>query len=257
MRLKFQLVLILTAALCVASPAFSQSDYKPLSHVSVGVKASTFGYGLEAATPLNKMLAFRAGINSLSVIKNVIKIGEFNYSLSDYQDDLDGYFTSMPNAIRVKPDINFTHGNLLLDFYPGGGIFHLTTGFFMGTSKIKATGSVVDSNNKRLDLLPDKEWPTVEIGGKDIRLASSNTLELQLGGAIKPYFGLGFGRAVPKKRVSFKFELGLIYQGNYSIKLNNTALNLNAYEEDVKDTNFEQYLKFWPMMNFQLSYRIF
>lgn len=40
----------------------------------------------------------------------------------------------------------------------------------------------------------------------------------EMGGAFKPYFGIGIGRSLPKKRLGFMFELGVLYQGDYKLK---------------------------------------
>ena len=258
MRLKFNLVLVLAAILCAATPAFSQNDFKPFSHMSLGVKASTLGYGFEVATPLNKMMALRMGVN----LTGGITFGEYNTPFNNLTDeDFTDRFGYEPD-FRAKPEINLTHGNLLVDFQPIG-FFHLTAGFFVGTSKFKLTGSLVDHYNNPAILRPGYEWPHIEVGDERIDLTGGHTnAELQLGNTFKPYVGLGFGRAVAKKhRVTFMFEVGALYQGgNYTFKQDGRVLDLSVSTQDeLQDVHdaLTKYTKFWPMINFQLAYRIF
>ena len=41
--------------------------------------------------------------------------------------------------------------------------------------------------------------------------------KLVMGNTIKPYLGIGIGRTIPKNRVGVRFELGMVYQGKYSL----------------------------------------
>ena len=263
MRLKFCLVLATT--LFVVASVFSQNNFKSFGSMSLGVKASTFGYGFEAATPLNKLLMLRLGVNLTNGADKLIGklVGDLNFPLPEDEDFIES-FGYMPD-LGIKPGINFTHGNLLLDFHPAG-IFHITVGAFVGGSKLKVDGRLVDSNNQPSKLLPGKTWPVLEIGAQKQKIDMMNgqaRLDVLLGNAVKPYLGLGLGRAVPKKRVSFKFELGAIYQNGYKIKNNGTVLDLkNAPETEVQNiqnnvNKFSKFVMIWPMLNFQVCCRIF
>ena len=165
---------------------------------------------------------------------------------------------------RAKPLLKFTHVNLLLDYHPGG-IFHITAGAFVGASKFGVDGYLVDSNNEKAKLLPGQSWPTLDIGNEIVDMQNGRaTADFRIGNAVMPYFGLGVGRAVAKnKKVAFKFELGAMYQGNsYTLKQNGKLLDLSkSSEENLRDIHDlltdTWYVRFWPQMNFQLSYRIF
>ena len=253
---KNRFIFVLAAALFAVSPAFSQKDFKPFGHLGLGVKVSTAGYGLEVATPFNKLLILRLGVNMF----NDIKIGEWNVLLPDNKGDFVESFGYVPE-LRIKPGVNFANGNLLLDFHPAG-IFHLTAGVFVGKSMFKVDGRLVDRHNQNSVLLPGKTWPVVEVNDEqEINFTNGRTyVDLQLGNTLKPYFGLGLGRAVPKSRLSFKFEIGALYQKGYSLRQNEMVFDLEASgEPEVKNIhdNVMKYGAFWPMINFQLSCRIF
>ena len=253
-------ILILAMSLTVAVAAFSQNDFKAFDNLGIGLKASPFlGYGLEAATGINNNFILRLGLN----MTHGINVGYYNVSLGFEEDYINERFGYEPD-FRAKPLLKFTHVNLLLDYHPGG-IFHITAGAFVGATRFGVDGYLVDSRNNRAQLLPGQSWPSLDIGDQTVDMPDGRaTVDFRLGNAIKPYFGLGVGRAVAKnKKIAFKFELGVLYQGNsYALKQNGKLLDLSKSTEvelrDIHDLLTDTwYVRFWPQMNFQLSYRIF
>jgi hypothetical protein len=119
---------------------------------------------------------------------------------------------------RAKRDIKLTHGHLLADIYPSShGIFHFTAGAFIGTSRVRIQGLLVDANNNNAPatLLPDGYWPVTDLDGYEIRTDGGRAdLEMTIGGTVKPYVGIGLGRAVTRKRFGVKFEIGVLRQGD-------------------------------------------
>ena len=227
-----------------------------LSHLSVGLRSSTLGIGLQAATPINDYFNLRAGIDFAG-----FKTSTFDIGLEDTNGEFDRAFGYTPDY-SMKGELNFTNGNILVDYHPTKGVFHLTAGLFIGTNKLKAKGFLADYDGNPAQLKDgETQWPVVDFDGHQLSLDDANlNADLQLGGVIKPYFGLGVGRAVSKNnRLTFKFELGMIYQGNYSLKQNGKKVNVvdNAAENFEDIDTYTRWLKWWPMLNFQLSYRIF
>lgn len=245
----------------------AEADLKPekeyyeggfMSHLNVSLRFSTMGLGLELATPLNSYFKLRAGVNYMGYKREEA----FNVSL----DDPDGYFQEAIGYVpdfRTTADINFTNGHVLFDFHPvKKGIFHITAGAFVGKNKLTAKGFLADSDGNPSELLdPDGQWPTIDFDGHVIEPVNGKLdIALQLGQVVKPYFGFGLGRAISRSRVSFMFELGAIYQGNYSLTQNGKKIDTSGIEgsESFQDAKtYTQILKWWPMMNFQLTYRIF
>jgi len=227
----------------------------PLSHLNVSVGVSTLGLGLEAATPLNSYFKLRAGINYMGYTTK-----DFDISLDDGNDYLTQAIGYVPDY-RMKGKLNFTNGHVLVDFHPvKKGIFHLTTGFYIGANKLKANGYLIDNNGDRASLIPGEDWPILDFDGYELNIDNGDlNAELTLGQTIKPYVGLGFGRAISKSRVSFKFEMGAMYQGDYTLKQNGKEVELIETDfgnfEDIDD--YKKILRWWPMLNFQLTYRIF
>lgn len=102
--------------------------------------------------------------------------------------------------------VNLSNAKMLVDYYPfRNGIFSLTGGLYIGQSKITMKGHADQKFNlDDIVIQPDAN------GYFDASLV--------LGNSVKPYFGIGLGRTLAKKRIGFRFELGAIYQGHYKIK---------------------------------------
>lgn len=225
------------------------------SHLNVSVGVSTLGINIEAATPLTQNLKLRGGLNF------------FNFNSSQYDIDIDDENGSLYEAFGIEPTyemkakLNTFHAHALVDYYPfKKGIFHLTAGFYIGNTKIKSNGFLTNGEGTPVTILPGYDWPTLEFDGYELDITNGElNAELTLGNVIKPYFGIGLGRAVSKRKFGVKFELGVLYQGDYTLKQNNkkvgTTSDLTASIEDAD--KYTKWLSWWPMVNLQLNYRIF
>jgi hypothetical protein len=133
---------------------------------------------------------------------------------------------------------------------------------YLGKSTVTADGFLVNPQTKaHAQLLEGKEAPTIIVDDYVLNVTADAALnaKLQLGKFVKPYFGLGLGKAVTKNRVGFKFELGLLYQGDLSVSQNGEKLNLKEVnkENTIKDLDtYTDLFKWWPMLNFQLTFRV-
>lgn len=232
----------------------NKTDKAFLSHLSIALRASTLGGGIQLATPINDYFKLRAGLDYMNFETSNIDI-----SLDDPDGTFQQSFGYTPDY-KMKGKLNLTHGNVLVDFHPTKGIFHITAGFFIGTNKIKADGLLVDSEGNKAELKAGESWPTINFDGYKLDTKDGIVnAELQLGKVIKPYLGLGLGRAIANKRVSFMFELGAMYQGDYSLRQNGKKLDVSkGLSENFDDIDtYTKLLKWWPMLNFQISYKIF
>lgn len=227
----------------------------PFSRWGLSLRLNTYGIGLQAATSLNKNLVLRAGIDLFPV-----RIGYQNLDLVDELEAVSYAFGYVP-GYRAKGKLEFINGHLLLDFHPvKTGIFHITAGVHIGSSKATLNGFLSDPDDNPAVLLPGYIWPTLEFGGQKVYLEGGKlNLDLKMGNTIKPYLGIGLGRAIPNKRFGFKFDIGIMYQGNYTMKQNGIEFDLSdVVVADVRDIDdYTRWLKWWPMLNFQLTYRIF
>ena len=120
-------------------------------------------------------------------------------------------------------------GSLLLDFHPGGKSFHLTAGVFFGSSdfaRVYNTKALPESyHNFGVAYHADgdmssSKFYTIQPDDKGFLYGALKS------GAVRPFAGLGFGSAIPRKRVGVTFDLGVEYTGG--LELRTDALNLNG-----------------------------
>jgi len=245
---------ILAALLtCGTSVVSAQSAFE---HLSVGLEAGTYGPGLTVATTLTPNLLLRGGIGYASS----------SYNPEDMTYDVTGHVSYTPDDIDMILKINklsadFLNFRLGFEYYPmRNGIFSIGAGAYFGESAIPVEGKVNDYKTftSKYGEKPYFTFDDVVIVPED---DGSMTGKIKLGTAIKPYFVLSLGRSIATDhRVSFKFDLGLIYQGKIQLSSDNSSRNLKF--SDIPDEDRDEYLdspllKLWPVLNFTLAYRIF
>ncbi|MDR3268531.1 MAG: hypothetical protein LBT83_05645 [Tannerella sp.] len=258
---KLMNVVSVAIAIICTLPLQAQDDdaSAPFSRLNIALRAATTGFGLEVATPLNNHFNARAGVDYFGYQSRYYDI----LIKDNANQDLYDAFGYVPDY-HAKGKLNLFHGRLLADYHPAG-IFHLTAGLYLGDFKAHVNGYLADRNNvnQPAKLKDDAhEWPTIDFDGHQIDLTDGRAnLDLQLGNFVKPYFGLGVGRAVTKRKVGFKFELGVLYLGDYSLSQNGEKINLSGGSSDVKEVadvhEYLQMLQWYPMLSIQLSYRLF
>jgi len=225
-------------------------------HWSVGVEGGTYGAGITAATSLSQKFILRAGFDMMGL----------NYSKS-FNWDIDGFAPagtagkSIPLTASLS-DIQWrtTHGKLLVDFYPvENGIFSVTAGLFFGSNSLSAQGKVKNyaqlMNQYNLDNVAFDLDGTVVQPNKD----GSFDAKVRLGNGVKPYLGIGLGRAIAaNKRLSLKLDLGVVLQGNYKLDSPNVLSGniTSTVNNDLSDHVPTYLIKLWPMLNLSLSYKI-
>ena len=220
--------LLLLIAMFVTTFTYAQKPAQGglFENFGVGVKTGLlYGAGVDFTTSLHKNVKLRAGytVFGLDVMKYV---------------DIDG------DQTVTKGDISFSNANLLFDLFPGKGIFHVTGGLYFGKNDISIAGRGDDSFALSNDVItPDQN--------------GNFSGTVKLGSSVKPYLGLGLGRTIPNRRIGFKFDLGVVFQGAPRIESPNLNKNINPETvEDSFDVDVINNLKIWPMMNFSLIYRI-
>ncbi len=192
MRLLFMIIMLAFMNKGMAQ-THTKSNFLDKNRFGVGVNISTNGIGAQLA---------------YSILKKNILIArvESRYFYSDIKDkDMIIYQSHMlVNGYIKRGSLGF-----ILDYHPFGNSFKLSSGFAILFNEInnvvKYRDSVPQGNIK---ISPD-EIGTITIG---YNLQSS------------PYFGIGFGKSVPKKRVGFSFEIGFYYTGIPTIKTKATKM---------------------------------
>lgn len=255
MRLKCVLMALAALAFSAAAMAQEEEDTYMFNHLSVGVNVGTPGYGFDVAVPVGKHFQLRAGFSTMPKIKASTDL-DFNGVPST------GTF-NVPSSIKIEAKPGFSNAKILVDIYPfNSSNFHITGGAYWGSSE------VVTAYNKEEGVLKDvADWnrahPSQLVGLElgDYLLtpdAAGNVSACVKTASFKPYLGIGFGRAVPRKnRLGFMFELGTQFWGTPKVYCNGTELTPEGLDADggaiVKVLSK---VKVYPVMNFRLCGRI-
>jgi len=171
------LILSFTACEC-----FAQHDAGNHAGVGIGVKASTLGIGADIAFPMSERANLRAGFNA------------FKYNRSFDRD-----------GINYGGTLTLRSMEALVDYFPGGGGFHVSPGVLLyNSNNLKATAAVPGGQAFDLGNATYLSNPANPINGSG-KLTTNK---------VAPMLLLGFGNLVPRTRhFSMSFEFGAAFHG--------------------------------------------
>ena len=256
-------LLLLTVLLCTqamqAQYKYEKTvEYGIFNHLGIGASVGTDGIGFDLAAPVASFAALRAGVSFWPKIKysTNIDIRDTNPAITDEVD--------------IEGKLNVMNFKVLADIYPfKGSSFHLTGGVFIGDEdivKVSNTSMFIKDPTKygKLGLkLGDRRITTDENG----YITADVTVD-----KVKPYVGIGFGRAVPtKSRFSVSCDLGVQFWGKPragAMTKNDwgeesyhkfSYTELGEYDdEDLKDgMKTAEKITIFPVLNIRLNGRIF
>lgn len=236
-----------------------KNDKNIFNHLSVGLNVGTTGIGFDVAMPICNYVQVRAGVDFMPNIKVST---DFDIDAPDVQ----GY--EIPDNIEAEGKVGFTNGKLLFDVYPfKRSSFHVTAGAYFGSSKVikaynKEDGILSDvadfNNDVENGLLPGYDKIGVELGDYLLEPDDNGNVQASIKTAsFKPYLGIGFGRAVPKKRIGFMFDLGVQFWGTpkvYCFDKRLTDKDVDGGDGGIIKTISK--VKVYPTLNFRLCGRI-
>lgn len=229
------------------------------NHLSVGVSLGTTGIGIDAAMPICDYVQVRAGVDFMPNIKLSTDLDIDVPNVPQYE---------IPENIEVEGKIGFTNGKILFDVYPfKKSSFHVTAGAYFGSSKVikaynKEEGILKDvanfNNDVEQGLYPGQDKIGVMLGDYLLEPDDDGNVNAYIKTAgFKPYLGIGFGRAVPKKRISCMFDLGVQFWGTPKIYCNGQRLTESDVDgEDGGVIEVISKVKIYPVINFRLCGRI-
>lgn len=253
---------------------------KFMDHLSVSVEAGTVGFGLEVATTLHPNFMLRAGFSMLPLSQN-IDAKVYFYGADDHFNDivkdnpqieqalrkrgLPINSKEIPNEVKIKDKLKMYNGKILVDYYPRAKKrFHVTAGVYLGGRNFETfTGQMPSEYMEAVHVmntfLPEDEQFMPAIWDGDW-LILNYLVEASPSGKVnyawrvnpvKPYIGIGGGRAVPKKRIGCQFDLGVMFQGKAKMSSKYYAENLF---ENLGILGFTSVL---PVISIRLVGRIF
>lgn len=300
-------IILAVAMLCgIGTAAHAQLDGGIFNHLGVGVGVGTTGIDFEVAAPVTDFVQVRAGVSivpkfSISGI-NVNIPGSAINQWNGYKSKLsswgsydinqvtkDGHQltaadkatieslanTNIPNKVEAEGSFKRTDFKFLVDVYPVPALsFHVTAGFFAGTSDIininntncqSQLQALTDFNanlaNHNLEYagynaiqFDNKIEP--ELWGKNIKIDGPTVNAHLKTKSFKPYLGIGFGRAVPKRtRLAFACDLGVQFWGKPELVVQGETFTKDDIDEDfIKSVSK---VSVYPVMTFRLCGKIF
>lgn len=191
----------------------------------LGINLSTNGVGGQLAAKLSKngRLAGRLEGRYLTT------------SMNNFETEVSGR--------KLVANATLTLGSVgaMFDYHPFGNAFKITAGYALLLNDVSAVAVTKDSTKYGEISIPPGELGDINFG---------------LTVKPSPYIGLGFGRAIPKKRFGFTFEIGAYYTGSPEISFVSTGmLEPTSANEAVLKENFSG-LTWWPVMNLGFNFRL-
>lgn len=195
-------ILLLSLGL-LSSIGVKAQDKNLFNHVGWGVSLGTDGIGLEAALPVGNYVQARTGFSFMP---------KFSYS-SDVKYGTQSLGNMSDKKINIKGTLNMQDWKFLFDLYPSqSSTFHFTAGFYLG-QKALVTAKNTESNS----LLSNGGY--ILIGGQPFGADQLGIANVEVRtNSFKPYLGVGFGRAVPRKsKVGVSCDFGVQFWGKPKI----------------------------------------
>lgn len=251
MKTKKYFVLSLIISMFMSSfSALAQKELGVFNSLSASVGVGLTGIDVELATPITPYLALRGGVSFMP---------GFNFTTGvDVEVDAPDGIT-VPSEIDLTGSLKRTTGELLLNVYPfpSKSSFFIAAGaYFGGSALVKIDGH----SDELKSLIAQGEDAGLMIGDYKIPVDKngnvSGALEVS---SFRPYFGLGFGRVVPKKRLSAMFELGVQFHGRPKVYTDygNVEELIKEAGEDDTFTKIIDKLTVYPVLKIRLCGRIF
>ena len=201
-------------------------EHTAFDNVSIGVEASTTGIGLSVATPL-----------------------------------VAGTEVAIP-GLGLKASSRMYTGHLMVDWVPfrrGTSVFFISAGFYFGGSRLLDVTGRFDPAELAAAGIPTDQISNIrlDVGGTTIAPNSDGSAEAQLKvNAIRPYVGLGVGRAIPRSRIGFRAEAGAIFHGKPSIASPNIVKQTPTSELDGRLNKFLSKWKVYPVLSLKMTVKI-
>ena len=233
-----RLFLLSSLLVLFAFGASAQKDLRILNHLAVGAEVGTMGVGIDVAMPVTPFVDLQAGFTMLPKIK-------FNTSI-----DLSHKHPEF-NKIPAKGEVLMKGGKVLVNVMPLPIItsFHVTAGLYFGSTDVMGLYNTEPIPANYSLALGDYLLEPNSDGFVDGKLKVNK---------VKPYLGIGIGRGVPKRRVGFKCDLGVVFWGKPSVYCNDTQIHdSDAGGDGDEAMKIISKFKVYPVLNFRICGRIF
>ena len=239
---------ILLLLICGGHRVMAQADYGYFNSLGLGLSVSTVGVGLEVSTPIGNYLALRGGVSFMP-----------KFTVTDEVNaDLKGVPQGYPQSAEVELEgsTKRTTGELLLNLYPfrSNGFFVAAGASFGGDKFVQITGH----SDELQQLIAAGGSAGLQIGDVSIPVDQNGNVSGGLKvSAVRPYVGLGYGRAVPSKRINFMLDAGVQLHGTPEVYSDFGQVDQLMAEVDNDFTDIINKLKVYPVIRFRICGKLF
>ena len=257
MKKLFMLALMSVTGVMGVNAQSEELEFGIFNHVAVGASVGIDGIGFDLAAPITDYAALRAGISFWPKVsyKNDFHINDNNPTIADRVD--------------IEGKLNIFDFKILADIYPfKSNSFHVTAGAFIND------GKVVSATNTSMFIKDPAKYGKLGLKLGDYRITTDKNGYISADvtvNKVKPYIGLGFGRAVQKKRIGVSCDFGVQFWGEPRLGANTRddwgnesyhkfrSTDLDEYDdEDLRDAlETAEKIKVYPVLNIRLTGRIF
>ncbi len=155
-----------------------------------------------------------------------------------------------------------TNSNRISDLYEkekrGRALAIYSAGLYFGGSRLLDVTGRFDPAELAAAGIPADQIENIrlDVGGTTIAPNSDGSAEAQLKvNAVRPYVGLGVGRAIPRGRVGFRAEAGAIFHGKPSIASPNIVKQTPTSELDGLNKFLSKW-KVYPVLSLKMTVKI-
>ncbi|MDY4551948.1 MAG: hypothetical protein SPD54_09085 [Parabacteroides sp.] len=239
---------MLLLLICGGHRVMAQADYGYFNSLGLGLSVSTVGVGLEVSTPIGNYLALRGGVSFMP-----------KFTVTDEVNaDLKGVPQGYPQSAEVELEgsTKRTTGELLVNLYPfrSNGFFVAAGASFGGDKFVQITGH----SDELQQLIAAGGSAGLQIGDVSIPVDQNGNVSGGLKvSAVRPYVGLGYGRAVPSKRINFMLDAGVQLHGTPEVYSDFGQVDQLMAEVDNDFTDIINKLKVYPVIRFRICGKLF
>lgn len=262
-RVVLSCLIILSCALGTSAQS-KETVYGIGNHLGVGVGVGTEGISIDAAVCFSKYLSARVGVNMMPnfEFKDDIEFSEsFTYNpgipgVTPQTVNHEGFVTATAGTKRTTVDVK-------LDFYPfpEASSFFISGGLSFGGKQVISLTGEADAATK--EWIDKGQSFGIDLDGYELLIDNDGTVSATAEVKnVRPYLGLGFGRAIPKGRLGLRFEAGVQFQQKPQLldadgkdlleTVGNLDKNTSNTISDVLD-----YMQVYPCIKLSLRGRIF
>lgn len=283
-------------SLMVLAAAVSANAQEAFRHLGVGFEAGTAAASVNVSVPVvTDHLVLKVGYGFPSInttLKESLNISVVDLAIQNLNSELsevgapaeDQIATRFGNNLKMEFPVKVNLGSwkVMAEYYPFSILpFRLVAGAFIGPEEFISAAAYTDaafwSNynsvmkefkalNEKYKDVPGYEPVNVpdikaNIGGETWAITEKDgcgyfdaTVSIA---KVRPYLGFGYGRSLPKHRVSFTMDIGAWYHGGPTItSTSKTTFDPNAENLDV-GLDVLNVMRLYPVFSFGASVRLF